>query len=84
MKYSQFASHAVELLQGKWKIQILCSIRSGPVRLGQLARQIPSAENLRDLEFSGIVIRRDLSGTVRHVEYDFVGLAAVICRWIVL
>lgn len=42
-KYSDFASHAVELLQGKWKMQIFCVIRSGPVRLGQLARLIPSA-----------------------------------------
>jgi DNA-binding HxlR family transcriptional regulator len=28
-------------------------------------------ESLRELEARGIVVRRDLSGTVRHVEYDF-------------
>lgn len=64
------ASHAVELLQGKWRMRILCVMRSSPVRLGQLARFIPSAskkvltENLRELERAGIVERRDLSGTV--------------------
>jgi DNA-binding HxlR family transcriptional regulator len=28
-------------------------------------------ENLRDLEDAGLVVRRDLGGSVRHVEYDF-------------
>lgn len=76
-KYCRLASHAVELLRGKWRMHILCVIRSGPVRLGQLARLIPSAskkvltENLRELKLRGLVIRRDLSGTVRHIEYDF-------------
>ena len=28
-------------------------------------------ENLRELEDSGLVVRRDLGGSVRHVEYDF-------------
>jgi DNA-binding HxlR family transcriptional regulator len=85
-KYSQFAAHAVELLQGKWKMQIFYVIRSGLVRRGQLARLIPSAskkvltENLRELEASGIVVRRDLCGTVRHVEYDFTdAMRADVC-----
>ncbi len=64
------------LFQGKWKIQILCAMRSGPIRLGQLARIIPRAskkvltQNLRDLEATGIVTRRDLSDLVLHVEYE--------------
>jgi DNA-binding HxlR family transcriptional regulator len=51
-------------------------MRAGPVRLGQLARLIPSASrkmltrNLRSLEGYGVVIRRDLSDIVLHVEYD--------------
>jgi len=65
------------LLQGKWRLHILCAMRSGPVRLGQLARLIPAAskkmltQNLRKLEGNGIVVRRDLSKTVLHIEYDF-------------
>jgi DNA-binding HxlR family transcriptional regulator len=73
----QNAVLAIGLLQGKWKMQILCAMRVAPVRLGQLARLIPLAskkvltENLRALESSGVVARREFSGTVRHVEYDF-------------
>lgn len=64
------------LLQGKWKLQILCSMCAGPVRLGQLARLVPGAskkmltQNLRKLEADGIVLRTDLSDVVLHVEYD--------------
>jgi DNA-binding HxlR family transcriptional regulator len=58
-------------------MHILCAIRSGPVRLGQLRRALGQAskkvltENLRELEEAGSVIRRDYGGSVRHVEYDF-------------
>jgi DNA-binding HxlR family transcriptional regulator len=64
------------LLQGKWRIEILCVLRQGSVRLGQLARLIPDAskkmltQNLRKLEAYGLVIRSDLSDTTLHVEYD--------------
>jgi DNA-binding HxlR family transcriptional regulator len=52
-------------------------MRTGSIRLGQLARLIPAASkkalvaNLRYLEINGAVVRRDLSSKVRHVEYDF-------------
>jgi DNA-binding HxlR family transcriptional regulator len=65
------------VLQGKWKLRILNAMRNGPIRLGQLARELPTVskkvltENLRELEQSKVIVRRDLSGTVRHVEYDF-------------
>lgn len=64
------------LLQGKWRVQILCAMRIGPIRLGQLLRLIPNSsrkmlvQNLRSLESDGIVIRRDLSDVLLHVEYD--------------
>lgn len=71
------ASLACELLlQGKWKLQILSFMCSGPVRLGQLARLIPGAskkvitQNLRKLEADGVVVRSDFSDVVLHVEYD--------------
>jgi DNA-binding HxlR family transcriptional regulator len=70
-------SWAMRLLGGKWKVQILCLIREGPVRLGQLGRSLPNAskkvlaQNLRELVQTGIIERRDLGGTIRHVEYDF-------------
>lgn len=63
------------LFHGKWKLQVLWVMRSGPVRLGQLARRIPGAskkvltQNLRELEAGGVIIRTDLSDVVLHVEY---------------
>ena len=72
------ANLAIEvLLQGKWRVHILCAMGSGPVRLGQLGRLIPAAsrkmliQNLRKLESHGIVVRRDLSERSLHVQYEF-------------
>ena len=65
------------LFQSKWRVQILCALRSGPIRLGQLARLIPGAskkkltQNLRQLEADGIVVRTDMSDLVLHIEYEF-------------
>ena len=76
VEYSCAAELAVELLQGKWRIQILCVMRVGPIRLGQLGRLIPSAskkvlaENLRKLQSAGLIVRNDLSSHILHVEYD--------------
>jgi DNA-binding HxlR family transcriptional regulator len=76
--YCQDVALAIDLLQGKWTLKILCATRSGPVRLGQLGRLIPDAskkvltENLRKLEALGLIARRDMGGQVRHVEYDLV------------
>ncbi len=64
------------LFHGKWKLQILFAMRSGPIRLGQLARIVPGAskkmlaQNLRKLEADGIVVRKDLTDVVLHIEYD--------------
>jgi DNA-binding HxlR family transcriptional regulator len=75
--YTEQVSQVVKLLQGKWTLQILCAMRAGSVRLSELKRKIPSASNkaltasLRSLEAAGIVLRRDLSKTVLHVEYRF-------------
>jgi DNA-binding HxlR family transcriptional regulator len=69
------------MLQGKWKVHILCAMRGGgPVRLGQLSRLLPEASKkvlmteLKQLVASGLVERRDLSdgGVVRHVEYNLI------------
>ena len=85
--YVRRASLACDtLLQGKWRVQILCAMRVGPVRLGQLVRLIPNVsrkmlvQNLRSLEGAGVVIRKDLSDVLLHVEYDLApGLRESIC-----
>jgi DNA-binding HxlR family transcriptional regulator len=74
--YTERVSRVVELLQGKWTVQILCSMRVHPVRLSKLKREIPSASkkaltaSLRSLEAARVVLRRDLSSSVLHVEYE--------------
>ena len=51
-------------------------MREHPVRLSELKREIPSASkkaltaSLRTLEAARLVLRRDLSSSVLHVEYD--------------
>ena len=74
--YTGCVSRVVELLQGKWTIEILCAMREHPVRLSELKRRIPSASkkaltaSLRSLQASQLVLRRDLSSSVLHVEYE--------------
>jgi DNA-binding HxlR family transcriptional regulator len=74
--YTGRASRVVELLQGKWTVQVLCAMRIHPVRLSGLKRAIPSTSkkaltaSLRSLEAARVVFRRDLSSSVLHVEYE--------------
>ena len=76
-EYCRSCADTVQVVQRKWKIHILCYICSGPVRLGQLRRELRHAskkvliQNLLELEDAGLVVRRDFGGSVQHVEYDF-------------
>jgi DNA-binding HxlR family transcriptional regulator len=76
--YTKRVSEVVKLLQGKWTIPILSAMRVRPVRLSELKRETPSASkkaltaSLRSLEAAGVVVRRDLSRVVLHVEYELV------------
>lgn len=64
------------LFHGKWQASILWAMRGGSVRIGQLGRLIPGAskkvlvKSLRELEVNGVVVRKDLSDVVLHVEYE--------------
>ncbi len=66
---------ALALVQGKWKIGILCRLQEGPARPGELHRLFPQAskkmltQHLRQMERDGLIIRTDRSGKVPHVEY---------------
>ena len=79
-------SRVIAAVQGRWTLQVLCAMRSKPVRLSQLTRLFPLASkkglraSLRSLEAAGIVIRRDMSHSVLHVEYDFADeMRTIIC-----
>ena len=69
---------AIAVIAGKWKPTILCEIRDGARRFGDLRRDIPGisekvlAQHLRDLEADGIVARREFhDGAVLATEYGF-------------
>jgi DNA-binding HxlR family transcriptional regulator len=70
---------AIALIQGKWKIGILSTLQSGPARLSQLCRRFPEAtkkmltQHLREMERDGLIVRTDLSGRIKHVEYSLSG-----------
>ena len=81
------AQVAINLIQGKWKTRILSRLQCGPVRLGELRRMFPHAskkmltQHLREMERDGLVIRKDLSGRLLHVEYflsDSLGFAVLL------
>ena len=68
------------LVQGKWKIGILCRLQEGPARPGELRRLFPQAskkmltQHLRQMERDGLIVRTDLSGKIPHVEYSLTNL----------
>ena len=70
------AQIAVNLIQWKWKTLILSRLQQGPARLGELRRLLPQAskkmlaQHLREMERDGLVVRKNLSGRVLHVEYS--------------
>ena len=70
------AQAALNLIHGKWKTRILSRLRHGPARPGELRRMLPQAskkmlaQHLREMERDGLIVRRNLSGRVLHVEYS--------------
>ena len=69
------AQLAINLIHGKWKMEILCELEHGASCLSQLRRSMPNAStrmltmHLRQLEQDQLVVRTDLSRKLRHVEY---------------
>jgi len=80
-KCLDLVARTMKVLRGKWTVQVLCALLNGPVRLSQLRRLIPTASkkaltaNLRSLEKVNLIVRRDLSSSVLHVEYEIAELA---------
>jgi len=70
------AEFAINLIQGKWKTRVLFQLRYGPVRMTQLRKMLPEAskkmltQHLREMEQDGLIVRKDFSGKLRHVEYS--------------
>jgi DNA-binding HxlR family transcriptional regulator len=69
------ARHTLEVISGKWPILIISALAAGPMRNGELIRQIGGisqkmlTQALRRLEFNGLVIRCDHGTNPLHVDY---------------
>ncbi len=69
-------NHALALIGGKWKMQILCSLyNNGPTRYNQLKKTLDGVSNtvlanaLRELEEDGLVERQEYLEVPVRVEY---------------
>lgn len=87
-------SYAVELLLGRWKVNILWNLERGVNRYGQLKKSIPGisekmlTQRLRDMEKDGLIIREDFKTVPPHVEYylsqagkQLVPVLHELCQW---
>ncbi|NCB63851.1 MAG: transcriptional regulator [Clostridia bacterium] len=70
-------NHALRLIGGKWKMQILCSLVSrGPTRYNQLKKSLDGVSNtvlaaaLRELEADALVSRKEYLEVPVRVEYE--------------
>ena len=85
---------AVGMIEGKWKIDILCELGTASRRFGRLKQSISGvsekmlAQQLRELEADGLVDRKVYSETPVKVVYSLtergVALNAAahsLCRW---
>jgi DNA-binding HxlR family transcriptional regulator len=67
---------ALKLLTGKWKAEILWSLKDGKLRFGELMRAIPGitqhmlTTQLRELERHGLVTRTVFPEVPPRVEYE--------------
>lgn len=69
------AQSAMVLIEGKWKVPILCQLQTGPMHLGELKRRLSPIskkvlnQHLRQMVNHGLIIRTDYVGKVPRVEY---------------
>nr|WP_218125538.1 helix-turn-helix domain-containing protein [Glycomyces harbinensis] len=73
-------SIAIDVVGGKWKMHLMWVLAEGPVRFGQIRRKLDGvsekvlAENLRQLEASGIAHREMYAEVPPRVEYSLTPL----------
>ncbi len=74
--YNIAVEATMEVIGGKWKPIILCNLRHGAVRPGELRRLIPGisqkmlTQQLKELETSQIVKRTSFNEVPPRVEYS--------------
>lgn len=85
---------ALRMMEGKWKLDILCELHSGARRFGRLRQAIPEisekmlAQKLRELEVDGLIHRKVYDQTPAKVVYSLappgaglIANSADLCRW---
>jgi DNA-binding HxlR family transcriptional regulator len=83
------------LIGGKWSMLVVCALRTGPRRTGELKRRLSGVsakmltQTLRELERHGIVEREDFGEVPPRVEYrlsplgrSLASLVAEIEHWV--
>lgn len=94
-KYLNEFDATMQMIQGKWKIIILYELaETGQGRFGELQRHIQNvshktlANQLRELETDGLIIRHDFKTAEPHVEYhlsengkSLIPILDAICTW---
>src|SRR5688572_28292915 len=74
------------LIGSKWSMLLMCSLREGPTRSGELGRRAGGisqkmlTQTLRELERHGIVRRRDFGEVPPRVEYSLTPLGESLSR----
>ena len=85
---------SINVLSGKWKVQILWHLSFGSRRFGEIRRKLPKisekvlAKQLRQLEKDGILHRASTSTVPRQVTYSLnpegrklIPLMEALCAW---
>jgi DNA-binding HxlR family transcriptional regulator len=85
---------AIKMIEGKWKVDILCALGTASRRFGRLKQSIPAisekmlAQQLRELEADGLVDRRVYLESPAKVVYSLTERGAslnvgaeALCRW---
>ncbi|WP_417898116.1 helix-turn-helix domain-containing protein [Bacillus haimaensis] len=68
--------YVVDLISGKWKVLIIWNLKFGKKRFGQLQRILIGiskkvlSQHLRELENSGLILRRVIPSIPVQVEYS--------------
>lgn len=75
---------ALDVLNGKWKLQILLSLSFGKKRFKQIQREIPGltpkvlSKELKDLEMNELIVRHVYDTLPVSVEYEMTAYGATL------